>query len=78
MAPMCEGDMPPGSLPWPGEAGMGNLGSAGLGEGAGNLLSWEEGVWGVPGQSPGYSPPSLVGVWGVVDPQGYLGGASPS
>ena len=44
MAPMCEGDMPPGSLPWPGEAGMGNLGSAGLGEGAGNLLSWEEGV----------------------------------
>ena len=74
MVPMCEGDMPPGSLPWPGEAGMGNLGSAGLGEGAGNLLSWEEGVWGVagPAVSPGYRP-SLVGVWGP----GYLGGASP-
>ena len=35
--PMCEGDIPPWSRPWPGEAGTGNLGSAGLGLGAGNL-----------------------------------------
>ena len=33
--PMWDGDIPPWSLP--GEAGIGNLGSAGLGDGAGNL-----------------------------------------
>ena len=37
MPGMCDGDMPPGNLPWPGDAGIGNRGSAGLGEGAGNL-----------------------------------------
>lgn len=78
---MWDGDMPPGSLPCPGEAGIGNLGSAGLGEGAGNLelLSAvsEPGVLGVSAPGP-YMPPSLAapGVCGVAGP-GYLGGASP-
>ena len=59
---LCEGDMPPGSLPPPGEAGTGNLWSAGEGEGLGNLLSCDEGVCGVWGPSPGYIPDSDVGV----------------
>ena len=72
IAPMCEGDIPPGSLPWLGEAGMGNLWSAALGEGAGNLLSWDEGVWGVAGPVSPHCA-SLVGVLGP----GYLGGSWP-